>query len=514
MKFDLLTYSNVEELKKFQEEKHAEGIEIYPFIFEVTQHYLTEEPGVIVDITSLTYYLEKFREYTVNALNNFIGADEESVLIIKADAVELAKEIFGPFFSSIKPIYSETPSPISIPTSDDLKQPFILRKELYTYSDSTEFEAIFNYANNNEYLLVPLSVIDDLKITNSEDLKLIIDVTSLIIILKESPQLISLLEGKFQKYKDAIFICKESSSDTIFQNFTLFFFKSISFTEYHSIPVSKEPHSKLIKITDIPSNEIPEFINKISKKLVGHKHFMSVLEKELRTFTFLNNIGEKPIYSIFLLGPTGIGKSQFAALLNSCLNPDSKLIKINFGNYSSQDALNNLIGSPRGFIGSNEGELSKKLLTVKSGIILCDEIEKADSKVLNFFLELLEDGKFTDTQSREFDLNGFIIIFTSNLLTKDFYKNIPSEFQSRLDLVSEFIPLNTQEKYKFAIDYCNDLCDRIDFSLSPEFKFLESPESFIDTLNLDSLDNVRDIKRQLLSHISKTAVTELEEQHV
>lgn len=78
------------------------------------------------------------------------------------------------------------------------------------------------------------------------------------------------------------------------------------------------------------------------------------------------------------------------------------MIKINFGNYSDENALSSLIGSPRGYIGSNKGELSEKILKSKSKIILIDEFEKASKPVFNFFLELLEDGAFTDSLGREF----------------------------------------------------------------------------------------------------------------
>lgn len=71
-----------------------------------------------------------------------------------------------------------------------------------------------------------------------------------------------------------------------------------------------------------------------------------------------------------------MGKSEFASMLKNQLKPNTSLVKINFGNYSSQDALNSLIGSPRGYIGSEEGELSSKIIKSRAGVILCDEFEK------------------------------------------------------------------------------------------------------------------------------------------
>lgn len=92
---------------------------------------------------------------------------------------------------------------------------------------------------------------------------------------------------------------------------------------------------------------------------------------------------------MFLLGKPGLGKTEIGKIITNALNPDSKIIKINFGNYTSQDALNSLIGSPAGYIVCEGGELSKKINSNKVGLIICDEFEKADSEIKNFFLELL-----------------------------------------------------------------------------------------------------------------------------
>lgn len=99
---------------------------------------------------------------------------------------------------------------------------------------------------------------------------------------------------------------------------------------------------------------------------------------------------------------------QQARLFHQKLAADEPMIKINFGNYSAQDALNSLIGSPRGYIGSNKGELPDKLMRSRSKVILIDEFEKASKPVYNFFLQLLEEGKFTDSLGREYDLDKYL----------------------------------------------------------------------------------------------------------
>ena len=104
-------------------------------------------------------------------------------------------------------------------------------------------------------------------------------------------------------------------------------------------------------------------------------------------------MNERKIFSIMLCGDSGIGKTEFAKITSEILFPNEPLIKINFGNYSTEGVLNSLIGSPLGYIGSEEGgELINKINTSGAKLILIDEFEKATPSVYNFFYELLEIG--------------------------------------------------------------------------------------------------------------------------
>lgn len=89
---------------------------------------------------------------------------------------------------------------------------------------------------------------------------------------------------------------------------------------------------------------------------------------------------------------SGVGKTETARILSDLLAPGQPLPKINFGNYSSNDSLNSLIGSPRGYIVSEDGELTLKIEASESGVILIDEFEEANPAVWNLFLDLLESG--------------------------------------------------------------------------------------------------------------------------
>ena len=137
---------------------------------------------------------------------------------------------------------------------------------------------------------------------------------------------------------------------------------------------------------------------------------------------------------------SGVGKTETARVLSDLLAPGQPLPKINFGNYSSKDSLNSLIGSPRGYIGSEEGELSLKIEASESGVILIDEFEKANPAVWNFFLDLLESGHFTDPQGAMHDLDGYTIVFTSNAPKEEVRGKFPPELLSRFGLKARFAP--------------------------------------------------------------------------
>ena len=201
-----------------------------------------------------------------------------------------------------------------------------------------------------------------------------------------------------------------------------------------------------------------DMISKFNIKLKGHGQFKKNFIFQLRKFILLNKLNIRKIFSIFLSGESGVGKTEFAKILSDFMYPNQDIIKINFGNYSNEGVLNSLIGSPLGYIGSEEGgELINKMKNSKSKVILIDEFEKATPSVFNFFYELLEDGKFTDRHGREHNLDGYIIVFTSNVLKEDFNKLIPNSLVSRFDLVYRFVELSVQDRKEFIKEFAEEL---------------------------------------------------------
>lgn len=245
------------------------------------------------------------------------------------------------------------------------------------------------------------------------------------------------------------------------------------------------------RLIDLDDSETKELLDQFVHDLIGQDKFKDDFRKQVEIFRLFNSIGEQPIFSLFLIGPSGVGKTETARILSSLLAPEESLAKINFGNYSSKDSLNSLIGSPRGYMGSEEGELTMKIGRSKSGVILIDEFEKGDSAVWSFFLDLLENGKFTDSQGEEHDLSGYIIVFTSNTPRTDVQDKFPPELLSRFNLKAEFAPLSDKEKKAFVGRYITSVAEKyllcVDESLDKTNAIAERALQEIGTANEENI---------------------------
>lgn len=241
--------------------------------------------------------------------------------------------------------------------------------------------------------------------------------------------------------------------------------------------------------------QISKVIDEINSNLKGHEDFKIDLKNNLLKYAYLNSMRDRKVFSIIICGESGVGKTQFAKLLSEKMFPNEKLIKINFGNYSTEGVLNSLIGSPLGYSGSEEGgELINKIQNSKSKIILIDEFEKATPSVYNFFYELLEDGVFTDRHGERHDLNGYIIVFTSNMSQEMYQKHIPSSLKSRFDMVYYFIDIPSSDKIIFIQETAKSLIDKLEHNYGIRINY-EDVEK--DLVRLANHKNLRDIKRKV-----------------
>lgn len=270
------------------------------------------------------------------------------------------------------------------------------------------------------------------------------------------------------------------------------------------LEIERDP---ITNIVDIDQKDFDDVLNYLNQNLFGNDLFKRRLKEELTKYRLFNRIDQQPIFSVLICGASGIGKTEVARLLHQKLAADEPIIKINFGNYSAQDALNSLIGSPRGYIGSNKGELPDKLMRSRSKVILIDEFEKASRSVYNFFLQLLEEGKFTDSLGREYNLNKYIIIFTSNMPKEKVGEYLPPELRSRFSYKCAFWPLSTKEKENYIAfkseQYLNKIkqkCPAIDSTLKA---------SDIVYIDVSQYSNMRDINSEIMRQITDALYTQI-----
>lgn len=256
-------------------------------------------------------------------------------------------------------------------------------------------------------------------------------------------------------------------------------------------------------IIDLDKKEIENLISNFNSKLYGHEKFKEDFAGKLREFMLFNKLGEHRVLSLFLMGDSGVGKTEVARALHKCLNSQQKLAKINFGNYSSQDALNSLIGSPLGYIGSDGGELFSRVEDSDIGLILIDEFEKSNNAVFNYFLDVLENGKLVNSRAEEIDINGFIIVFTSNISKDEFPRRISPELRSRFNYKGVFNELKQEDKLKFTHFRVNEIISKYEKAYSIKLA-TNLHNELIGVIDVHNFKNMRDLNAEINKKFAET----------
>lgn len=255
---------------------------------------------------------------------------------------------------------------------------------------------------------------------------------------------------------------------------------------------SAESYFDFSSLTEQQINSLEENLN---KKLYGHKEFKEEFINQIKNYSILYNLGEIKIMSLLICGDSGTGKTELARIIHETFFSGSNIIKINLGNYKTQGAINSLIGSPKGYYGSERGgELSNKIKNSDSKVILIDEFEKADTDIFNFFYELLEDGKFTDLNENEYDLNGYLIIFTTNLKEKNYKEVIPAPLLSRFTMKALFEPVGFEIKNKYIVEKAKALVEKYNDKYGKTIDYADVIKK-IDKNVINSTKNFRYLNR-------------------
>ena len=180
-------------------------------------------------------------------------------------------------------------------------------------------------------------------------------------------------------------------------------------SKWTGIPVSKISETETVRLKNLEAE--------LHKRVIGQNDAITAVSKAVRRGRVGLKDPKRPIGSFIFLGPTGVGKTETCKALAECLFGDeSSLIRVDMSEYMEKHTVSKLIGSPPGYVGYEEGgQLTEKVRRKPYSVILFDEIEKAHPDVFNILLQILEDGRLTDSQGRTVDFKNTVIIMTSNV---------------------------------------------------------------------------------------------------
>ncbi len=289
-------------------------------------------------------------------------------------------------------------------------------------------------------------------------------------------------------------------------------------SSWTGIPVSKLNNSE--------SNKILNLKNELAKRVIGQDEALNkVCDAIIRSRAGIND-SNRPLGSFLFLGPTGVGKTEICkALAEQLFDSDQQIVRIDMSEYMEKYSVSRLVGAAPGYVGYEEGgQLTEAVRRKPYSIVLLDEIEKAHPDVFNILLQILDDGRLTDSKGRVVDFKNTIIIMTSNLgsefllegntekqreqvqaLLKTKFK---PEFLNRIDEIIMFNSLSESVIKDIVKKFLNILKNRL---ASKEIE-LTYTDKVVDKIKEDSYDPIygaRPIRRYIQTHLETDIATKI-----
>ena len=234
--------------------------------------------------------------------------------------------------------------------------------------------------------------------------------------------------------------------------------------------VSMSTNIPVSKIAQSEGNKLATMGNSLKEKISGQDAAVETVTRAIQRNRAGLKDPNKPIGTFLFLGPTGVGKTQLAKVLAQYMfdSPDS-IIRIDMSEYMEKHAVSRLIGAPPGYVGYNEGgQLSERVRRKPYSVVLLDEIEKAHPDIFNLLLQVLDEGRLTDSNGRHIDFRNTVLILTSNIGTKelkDFGNGLGFSNVSKRDTVANSrMIIEKAIKKAFTPEFLNRLDEQILFN--------------------------------------------------
>ena len=285
------------------------------------------------------------------------------------------------------------------------------------------------------------------------------------------------------------------------------------------------------KLIEGESDKLLRLEDRLHERVIGQEQAIKSIARAIRRSRAGLKDPSKPIGSFLFLGPTGVGKTELSkALAEVQFGDENQIIRIDMSEYMEKHAVSRMIGSPPGYVGHDEGgQLTEKVRRKPYSVILFDEIEKAHPDVFNILLQILDDGRLTDSKGRSIDFKNTIIIMTSNVgattinkqktlgfssnkdgeeKAKDQYermkeniigelkKQFRPEFLNRIDDTIVFHSLSEDDISKIVIIMTKDLINRLEV-LGIKLELTEEAIKFISKAGFDLEYGARPLKRAI-----------------
>ena len=312
--------------------------------------------------------------------------------------------------------------------------------------------------------------------------------------------------------------------------------KNAEFTLVHE-SVSEEEIGKIVsrwtgipvaKLTESERNKTLHLDEELHKRVIGQLEGVTLVSEAIIRSKAGIKDPSKPIGSFLFLGPTGVGKTELAkALAVSMFDDESNMVRIDMSEYMEKHSVSRLIGAPPGYVGYDEGgQLTEAVRRRPYAVVLFDEIEKAHPDVFNVLLQVLDDGRITDSQGRTVDFKNTILIMTSNIgssyllegiaedgtieesarnaVMNDLRMHFRPEFLNRLDETILFKPLTKEDIGDIIHLIVKDINERLaDREISIEIT--AEAEKYIVEEGYDPVYGARPLKRFIQKHVETLA---------